>query len=345
LRLRFVARLALREGQSALRRIGVFAASIALGVGTLVAIHGLREDMKDSLGDESQSLLGADVRFGANAAFSESVVGFLDSLGAAGAPTSSVTTVLSMVMATKNEAVRLLQVRGIEGGYPFYGNLKSTPADAWRRLREPGNALVEPGVLTQLGVQIGDSLLIGESRFVIAGSVEGLPAELGLRTAGGPRVHISAEGLDQAGLLTFGSLARYETYVRMPDARERSRLRRRFDDLPGRGQARFTTAELEARELTRAVDWLGRYLGLVGLAALLLGAVGVASAVHVFVKEKLASVAVLRCLGARQTDVFAAYVLLTAGLGLVGSLAGAVLGVATVMLVPGLVSRILPVKS
>ena len=82
MRLRFVLRLALREGQSALRRIGVFGASIALGVGTLVAIHGLREDMKDSLGGEAQSLLGADVRLGANAPFAESVVGFLDSLRA-----------------------------------------------------------------------------------------------------------------------------------------------------------------------------------------------------------------------------------------------------------------------
>jgi len=338
----FVLRLALREGQRALRRIGVFAASIALGVGAIVAIHGFREDMSASVRDEASTLLGADVRLSSSGPFPAAVGAFLDSISSEGTPVSTVTTVLSMVMASRTESVRLLQVRGVEGGYPFYGSLRSEPADAWGRLSEPGAAVVDPAVLSQLGIERGDSLIIGESRFVVIGTVEGLPAELGFRTAGGPRVHVSADGLANSGLLAFGSLARHETYLAMPEVRNRRDARARFDAIDER-EVRFTTAEAQARDLTEAVDWLGRYLGLVGLAALLLGAVGVASAVHVFVREKLGTVAVLRCLGARQSEVFAVYVLLTAGLGLLGSVAGAALGVFAQLALPGLLESVLPV--
>jgi putative ABC transport system permease protein len=342
----FVVRLALREGQSALRRIGVFAASIALGVGALVTIHGLREDMTASVEAETEALLGADVRLSDNGPFPDAVLGLVDSLAAAGHSTSSVTTVLSMVMAPRTGEVRLLQVRGVEGAYPFYGRITSTPADAWPGVTEGNTAVVEPGVLTQLGVAAGDSLVIGEATFVVAGTVEGLPVELGLRAAAGPRVHISAEGLQTAGLLTFGSLARYEVYLEMPDRIERREARERFNDVQAElGQSvRFTTADAEARELTEAVDWLGRYLGLVGLAGLLLGAVGVASAVHVFVREKLSTVAVLRCLGARQSEVFSAYLALTAALALLGSAAGAALGMLVQAWLPGLLSGLLPLE-
>ena len=342
-RKRFVLGLALREGRSALRRIGVFAGSIALGVGALVMIHGLREDMSTALEDEAEALLGADVRLSSNEPFPESVSRFVQGVEGSGTRSATVTTVLSMVMATRTEAIRLLQVKGIQGPYPFYGRVRTTPEGIWPRLSEPGAAVVDPAVLSQLGVEPGDSLTIGEARFVVLGTVEAIPTDLGFRTAAGPRVHISEEGLRRAGLLTFGSLARYEIFLEVPDAQSRRSLRNRFNDELGGVGVRYTTAQAQVEDLTDAVEWLGRYLGLVGLAALLLGAVGVASAVHVFVKEKLTTVAVLRCLGARQSEVFLVYVLLTAALGLIGSVAGAAMGILAQSAAPELLASLLPV--
>jgi putative ABC transport system permease protein len=336
--------LALREGRSALRRIGVFAGSIALGVGALVLIHGLREDMSAALEDEAEALLGADVRISSNQPFTDSVFRFVDAVEEAGTRSASVTTALSMVMATRTGAVRLLQVKGVEGPYPFYGQIRTTPEGIWDRLSEPDVAVVDPAVLSQLGIQRGDSVTVGEASFVVLGTVEAMPTDLGFRTAAGPRVHVSEEGLERAGLLTFGSLARYEIFLEVPDPQARRRLRSRFNDEVGGSGVRFTTAQAQVEDMTDAVEWLGRYLGLVGLAALLLGAVGVASAVHVFVKEKLGTVAVLRCLGARQSEVFLVYVLLTAGLGLIGSVAGAVLGLLAQGVAPGLFASVLPVE-
>jgi putative ABC transport system permease protein len=105
----------------------------------------------------------------------------------------------------------------------------------------------------------------------------------------------------------------------------------------------FDTADEQSENLTEALDALTRFLGLVGLAALLLGGVGVASAVHVFIREKRPTIAVLRCVGATQRTVFLAYLFQAAGLGLIGALCGVLLGLAVQAGLPGLLRDVLPV--
>src|SRR5205807_2221713 len=81
--------------------------------------------------------------------------------------------------------------------------------------------------------------------------------------------------------------------------------------------------------LRRFFSQLAAYLGLVGLASLFVGGIGVASSVVTFVRRQLATVAVLKCLGAESRMVLAAFLLQVLALGLLGSLAGAALGVLT----------------
>lgn len=339
----FVGRLALREGRSALRRVGVFMASISLGVGALVTIHSFRGDVERTVEEEAEELLGADIRLRANRAFPDSVTRIADSLAALGARTATVTTAVSMALAPRTESVRLLQIRGIEGPYPFYGDVTTTPEGVWERGPSPGEALVDPAVLVQLGIEVGDTLLIGEGRFAVKGTVDDLPTELGFQTAVGPRVHLSGAAFRRAALLGFGSLARYQLFLEVPEASDQRALASRYQDVFRATQVRFDTAAEEARELTEATDHLARYLGLVGLGALLLGGIGVASAVHVFVEERLGTVAILRCLGARQRDVFLVYLLQAGALGVLGSLAGALLGVGAQRVLPRLLADYLPV--
>ena len=88
---------------------------------------------------------------------------------------------------------------------------------------------------------------------------------------------------------------------------------------------------------------LNRFLGLVGFIALLLGGLGVASAVHVYVKQRLETVAVLRCMGAKSTRTFWIYLVQAMAMGIAGGLAGCLLGVGVQLLVPRVVADFLPV--
>lgn len=344
LRLGFALRLALRESRHSIGRVGVYMASITLGVAALVSIHSFRDDFARSVQEEADVLMGANARLSSDVPYAPEVDAVLDSLLDADVPVARVTTVSSMVLAPRSQAVRLLQVRAIEDGYPYYGDVSTAPEGRWGAHLEPGSALVDPAVLTQLDVRVGDSLVIGRARVRIVASVDDLPTDVAFQTAIGPRVHVSHETMAAAELISFGSLARYEAYLRLPDEGDRLAVRDRYSELLDAAGVGYRLAEEQARSLSNGVRFLGRFLALVGLAALLLGGVGVASAIHVYIRERRPSIAVLRCLGASQATAFTAYLLQAALLGFVGAASGALLGVVLQETMPIVLAGVLPVE-
>jgi len=344
LRLGFAARLAARESRHGFRRVGVYMASITLGVAALVSIHSFRDDVARSVQDEADALLGANARLGLGRAFPDSITSILDSLEAEGVEVARVTTAGSMVLAPASNSVRLLQVRALDGGFPFYGAVSTEPEGLWTGNPAPGTVLVDPAVLTQLDTRIGDSLVIGRARLEIVATVSDLPTDLGFQTAIGPRVYVSTESMAQAELLGFGSLARYEAYLRLPDREARDDLRERYADVFEATRLGYTLAEEQAQSLSNGVRFLGRFLALVGLGALLLGGIGVASAIHVYVRERRPGVAVLRCIGAGQWTAFIAYLIQAGALGLLGAAAGVVVGVGVQQVLPIVLADVLPVE-
>lgn len=339
----FILRHAWREGRSGLRRIGVYMASIALGVAVLVAVHSFRTDVNLSIRTQSRQLLGADLRLERNRPFSDSVIQVVDSLEAVGAATARATTLLSMVYAPRSDLTRLLQLRAVEEAYPLYGTVRTTPSGGWGSGQAPGDALVDPAVLIQLDAEVGDTLRVGDGSFRIAGTVHGLPTDVGFQTAVGPRVFIRAAELERTGLLGFGSLARHQIFVRLDGPEAAERVQERYGDFFRIRMVDSDTAGELAGNLTEGLATLSRFLGLVGLVALLLGGIGVASAIHVYVEERLDGVAVLRCLGATERDVFLAYLVQTGGLGLLGGAVGVGLGLGAQALLPRALAGMLPV--
>jgi putative ABC transport system permease protein len=338
----FWLKLAWREGRSSGRRLAVYMGAITLGVAALVAINSFRAQVVESIDDEARTLLGADLRLDSNRAFPDSITAVLDSAAAAGVPVAYMTTTVSVAL-TNAGGLQLVQVRGLDGDYPFYGEMGTDPPGAWGLLREPDAVLVEHVLLEQLGAVIGDSLRLGEAWFVIRASLTSLPPELSFRNAAGPRVYIDAAELEETGMLQFGSLVRYEAYLQIADNAELERFVDRNHDTFTRADVDFDTAADQAERLAEALEALGRFLGLVGLSALLLGGLGVASAVTVFVKEKRATVAVLRCLGATQRTAFGAYLFQATTIGALGALLGAVLGIGIQALLPRIIGTALPI--
>jgi putative ABC transport system permease protein len=337
-------RLAVRESRYGFRRVGVFMTSITLGVAALVSIHSFRNDVARSVREKADELMGADARLEANRPLPDSVTRIIDSLTASGVDASRVTTALSMVLAPKSGDVRLLQVQALSGGFPFYGKVRTNPAGSWGRHTREEVALVDPAVLTQLQIGLGDTLVVGRARLPVVATVEDTPTDLGYQTAVGPRVYLSQETLDRAGLLGFGSLARYEVFLRMPDVAAQRAIRERYGDVLRATDVGYRLAEEQAHRLSNSIRFLGQFLGLVGLGALLLGGIGVASAIHVYVRERRPGVAVLRCIGADQWTVFTAYLIQAAALGLIGSILGVILGAATQRVLPMALAGALPVQ-
>ena len=347
---RFVLRMAWRESRGG-RRLWLLTGSVVAGVAALVAINSFTQNLRSSVAEQARSLLGADMAFRSNRALTPRVNALLDSLIA---PDSSKAnprsgrralqiSFVGMAYVPRTAGVRLVQVRAIEGGYPFYGSIATEPKGKWRSLGDSDGVLVDPVLLSALNARIGDTLALGNGRFPIAGAVLNVPGDVGVFSAFGARVFLPARELPRTGLLQFGSRADYEAFVELPPGKDALALAKKYRPAMREQRVAIRTVEEDREDLTDALTRMGNFLGLVALVALLLGGLGVASATNVFIKRKLDTIAVLRCLGATGPEVFAVYLLQAVVMGAIGSALGAVAGVLLQQLLPLLFRGLLPV--
>ncbi|BAH39156.1 MAG TPA: hypothetical protein DGD08_09665 [Gemmatimonas aurantiaca] len=405
-------RLAWRESRSARRRLALYMSSIAFGVAALVAIDSFASNVTRSVREQSRTLLGGDMALQARAAFPAVVDTLVDSLATVGVQHARVANFTSMALMESTGNTRLVQVRAVSVGYPFYGEIETVPAEAWRRVHEDTVVFVDPSLLVSLEAKVGDQLRLGQQVFTIGGTLGNVPGDAGITAVIGPRIYVSDRWLERTRLLSFGSRVEHDLILRLPaqlastegaETLKRD-LRRRIDprqaaldeareargeeerqggddeasdstggatqaapsrDMPvtlsatdtladsasaaagltssaPRTRVRIRTVADTEEDFTEAVSRLADFLSVIGLIALLLGGIGVASGVNAFVSSKIDTVAVLRCLGATSRQVLTLYVVQAGAMGFVGATAGALLGVAVQFLLPGIVSDFLP---
>ncbi len=347
---RFVRRMAWRETRGSRRRLLLLTGAVAAGVAALVAVNSFAANLRESVTQQAQTLLGADLSISSRREFTPRVTALLDTLvapdparGRAPGRKATVVSFAAMGYVDRTEGVRLVQVAGVEPGYPFYGTIRTDPDGAWSELQEGGRVLVDPSLLTALDAAIGDTLALGESRFVISATVLSQPGNVAVAASFSPRVFIAAADLAATRLLRFGSRVEYEAFLELADPDRATAISEKYRPILRPERAGIRSVEENRSDLTEALTQLSDYLGLVALIALLLGGMGVASAVHVFIRQKLDTIAVLRCLGAGTRQLFAIYLLQALAMGALGSVIGAGLGGALQQVLPLMLADLLPV--
>lgn len=337
----FPLRMAVRETRGSRGRLSLYMVAITAGVASLVAIGSFRTNVTDSVRNQARTVLGADLELRGRAAFPDTITALVDSVAASGIALTRSVDFASMVLAPSGNS-RLLNVWAIEGGFPYYGAATSEPATAWSTFQEARTAILDHAALVYLDASVGDTVAIGEARFEIAGYLKDFPGDLGIRTAVGPRVFLPLRFLEETRLLRFGSVAAHRVYFEWDDAEAVRAFLDTHDSLLVDSRIGRTTVEDVEEDLGSALDAFSRFLGLIGLIALILGGLGVASGIHVFVKERLDTVAVLRCMGAGQPLVFRIYLLQAVLVGLGGSALGVIVGLVVQALVPVVLADFLP---
>ena len=334
----FVTRMALRETRASWKRLLFFFVCIAIGVAAIVALRSVIQSVRDVFGGEVKALVAGDVVISTNRDWTPEVRQTIDRrLETAGAigRTEVIETMTMVRPADESKTVtRMVELRGLQPEFPLYGSfvLDRGMTYSHELLRNRG-ALVRPELLTTLGIEVGDSLTIGQASFVVRGIVKTEPGGQGAGLAIGPRVLIDFADMPATGLMQFGSRAGRMLLVKVPEQNIEplvSALRSDFADDFVRARS-YRSGENEIAEDFEVAE---NYLSLVGLVIVVLGGIAVSSVTRVFVQQKIKSIAVLKCVGARSAQIITIYLVQVLTLGLAGSLLGVLLARLTVAAIP-----------
>jgi putative ABC transport system permease protein len=317
-------RMAWRDSRSQRLRLAIFSLAIVSGIAALVAIHSLKASVETGIATQAKALLGSDVQITSRRAFSEEDFTRLKGMSTRASREISFPSMVKF----PNGSARLLQIRGIEGDYPFYGKVETTPADAWTRFQTEPGILLEQALLDQFQARTGDTVELGKIRLPILGVVN-KPAPRSSRFSGfAPEAYARLSEVMKAGLLGTNSMSSHAVHLELPPEvspeKAKVTIKADFKDTPWR----LETPEDRRENLGDALDNFQRFLGIIALASLVLGAIGVAGAVHAHVSRRVPTIAILRCLGCPRHLACAIYFAQAGALGLIGAALGALLGIA-----------------
>ena len=317
--------MALRDGRSQRGRLALYALSIAAGICALTAIHSLKASVQAGIATQTKSLLGADLLISSRRPIPEESLSKLAPwLRAMGKETAF----SSMLSLPSGERSRLVQVRAIEGGYPFYTTVETEPPEAWQRLQTQRGIIVETSLLEEFGLKVGQSFKLGALELPILGSLRnGMPRSN--RFSGfAPEVFLRHADLEATGLAGAQSLVFHHRALELwPESATQRRatiaaIKRVF---PEEG-VQFQTPDEREDALEESLNRLQEFLGIMALVALVMGGIGVAGAIHTHVQRRIPTVAILLCLGCPTQWAFGIYLAQAMTIGLLGTCGGALSG-------------------
>ncbi len=331
--------MAWRDSRRNRPRLLLFISAIVFGIAALVAIYTFRFNLEKDINAQAATLIGADLAISGSRPADVQIKPLLDSLGE---QRSEERSFASMIYFMKGKGTRLVQVKALQGGFPYYGSLETVPANAGTSFKNGKTALVDKTLMLQFNARVNDSIKVGDVTFSIAGVLNKAPGQTGISASVAPVVYIPLQYLQQTGLTKKGSRINYSFYYKLSSKTDADKLAKSIDNRLDRAGMNYETIQTKKENTGRSFGDLTRFLSLVGFIALLLGCVGVASAINIYIREKIASIAIMRCLGVKAAEAFLIYLIQIVGIGTFGSLAGVLLGTAIQHILPVIMKDILP---
>ncbi len=337
---RTAGRIAWRETRSSLAKFLFVVLAVAAGVGALAGVRGFSESFRTTLTKEARTVMAADLtarQFMMPAGWQ---IAALDKLAAQGVERTWITETVSMAAATSNDATPVLAaLKAVDPTrYPYYGTVQLAPDMSLASALAADTVVVGEDLLIRLHLRVGDPVRVGEREFRIVAIIVSEPDRMSASLNIGLRMIMSREAFERAGLMQLGSRASERYLFKLtPDAPPVEQVRRAIKSaLPESLVADFRES---SPIITRGLDQATTFLSLVSLIALIVGAIGVAMAMHAHLQQKMDHIAVMKSLGGTSTEIIRIYMLQTLMLGLVGGLAGVAVGRGVEQVFPLLIKK------
>jgi putative ABC transport system permease protein len=322
---RTAAKIAWRETRASSGRFIFVILAVAAGVGSLTGVRGFSRAFHTMLQRDARTFMAADLTVRTFQLPTAPQTAEMEALKGRGIERTQVTETLTMASPPNDAPPLLISVKAVDPAvYPFYGTVKFNPPMDIRTALAPDAIAVSDGVLLRLSAHVGDTIRIGGQPFRISAEITNEPDRMTGSLNVGPRVMMSRAGLARTGLLIAGSRAAERYLFKIPPAIP---IKTVHEELHRAFREGLIADYSEAHPLIeQGLRQSTTFLSLVSLIALVIGALGVATAIQAHLQQKMDSIAIMKCLGAKSSQVLRIYVLQTAGLGLAGSFAGIAVG-------------------
>lgn len=336
----WIFKMAIRESRGSRKRLLLFLSSIIMGVAALVAIQSFGDNLDHAIDQQARQLLGSDLVFEAREPFNEKVESLIDSIGGLQARDIEFN---SMALFPSTGATRLSRIRAVEKNWPFYGSITTEPAEAAFDYHEGYQAILDRNLRIQFDLAVGDSVQIGNRNFRIAGFITDVPGESAAAGIIGPRIFIPYDKIQETGLLQRGSRVDYRVHFNLGNETQAAIIAENLENTLDQNRVSAETVDDRKASFGQAFGNMNQFLSMVAFIALLLGGIGVASAVFAYIKQRIATVAVLHCLGAHSEQTTAIYLVQMILVGIIGAIGGSALGVGIQTLIPIMLADFIPV--
>jgi putative ABC transport system permease protein len=351
------AAIAWRDLKSAPGKFGFVVLSVAVGVAALVGVRGFSESFRKTLGVESKSLMAGDLSarlFRTPSSEDDAKVAAIIQKDGGGVQTTWVTETVSMASVPPDPVPLLVSLKAVDPAqYPYYGKAELEPAMTLQHALEGDSAVVAEEFLIRLNSKVGQTLRLGGRNFKITAVLEQEPDRLTAGAGIGPRVMISQAALAQTGLIAIGSRATERLLVKLPDpAQGALKTSAPVDPVTMRKQLEEALPDAQVMDfregnpaLSEGLENSTAILSLICLVAMVLGAIGVAMAMHAHLGQRMDMLAILKAVGAGSGDLMRIFLLQTLGLGFAGGLLGVAAGVGVMVALPAVFGSLLPVHA
>jgi putative ABC transport system permease protein len=344
-----------RDLKSAPGKFGFVVLSVAVGVAALVGVRGFSESFKKTLSVEAKSLMAGDLSarlFHPPTTEEKGKVAAILEKDGGGIRSTWVTETISMASVPPDPVPLLVSLKAVDPAeYPFYGTADLEPAMSLQQALQGDSAVVADEFLIRLNARVGQTLRLGGRNFTISAVLKQEPDRITAGAGLGPRVMISQAALGETGLIALGSRASQRLLVKLPDAKTAGG-KAAADPVAMRKQLEEALPDAQVMDfregnpaLSQGLDNSTSILSLICLVAMVLGAIGVAMAMHAHLEQRMDMLAILKAVGASSSDLLRIFLLQTLGLGLAGGLLGVAAGVGVMAALPAVFGKLLPVHA
>jgi putative ABC transport system permease protein len=341
--------------KSAPGKFGFVVLSVAVGVAALVGVRGFSDSFRKTLGAEARSLMAGDLSariFHEPTTEDKSKIAAILIKDGGGIRSTWVTETISMASVPPDPVPLLVSLKAVDPSeYPYYGSADLEPAMTLRDALQGDSAVVAEEFLIRLKAQVGQTLRLGGRDFRIAAVLKQEPDRMTAGAGMGPRVMISQAAVASTGLIAPGSRASQRLLMKLPEQKKTANavgvdpvvMRKQLEDALPDAQV------MDFREgnpaLSQGLDNSTAILSLICLVAMVLGAIGVAMAMHAHLEQRMDMLAILKAVGAGSGDLLRIFLLQTLGLGLAGGVLGVAAGVGVMAALPAVFGNLLPVHT